>query len=135
MDILVTTPKKEMDIAEREAKDCIDSGGGSYFRKFVRKPKDLNIGDKVFYVEDGYIRGFAIVSDIIDGNMRCNTSGKNWGDAYYAIMDSKTWKWIDPIPHKGFQGWRYFDSKDIEVVGGWKDSRPKVSWYDKKKRE
>lgn len=61
MDIIVTTPKTEMVNAAREAENCIKEGGGYYFRRFNQQPCGLMPGEKVFYVEDGHITGYAII--------------------------------------------------------------------------
>ena len=59
MDIIVTTPKTEMNAAAAEAEYIKTVGGGYYHRFFNTLPK-VSIGDKVFYVENGFITGFAI---------------------------------------------------------------------------
>ena len=126
--IIVTTPKSEMKNAELEAKECIDNGSGYYFRKMSRQPKDIVIGEsRIYYVEDGYIRGYAtIIGFSQEENLECETTGKTWAnkDGGFLWMPACTWKWIAPIPMKGFQGWRYFDDSDIEIVGGWLDPKP-----------
>lgn len=125
-DIIVTTPKTEMENASREAKNCIRNGGGSYFRHFSKLPKNIGIGSKVFYVENGYVRGFAIIEDILTNEeMACDTTGKQWPKGNYIKMKADSWKWIKPIAHKGFQGFRYFDSP-IEIAGDWKDKKPEI---------
>ena len=93
-DIIVTTPKNKIGIAEEEARQCIQAGQGFYFRTFRNKPKNLGIGSRIFYVEDGYIRGFGTVSEIRNGSMRCGTTGHDWGEGSHAIMQANTWKWI-----------------------------------------
>ena len=125
-DIIVTTPKNKMEIAEEEACQCIEAGGGFYFRTFRNAPCHLGIGSRIFYVEDGYVRGFGVVSEIKNGDMQCGTTGYDWGDGTHAIMQADSWKWIKPIPMKGFQGWRYFKAKGIKVVGNWLDPKPSV---------
>lgn len=125
-DIVVTTPKNKMAIAEAEARQCIESGGGFYFRTFRNTPRHLGIGSCIFYVEDGFIRGFGAVSEIINGNMQCGTTGYDWGEGTHAIMPADSWKWVKPTPMKGFQGWRYFEANGIKVVGNWLDPKPKV---------
>lgn len=127
MDIIVTTPKTEMENSAKEAENCIKNGGGYYFRRFVEKPKRLEIGDKVFYVEDGFIRGFAIVEKIISGQMLCETTQRLWPHGDYIFMPAESWKWIKPIPFKGFQGYRYFNNNLIEIVGDWKDKKPEIN--------
>lgn len=122
--IIVTTPRTMMAVAAKEAQQCIDAGGGSYFRTFRHIPKELVIGVRIFYVEDGYIRGYGVVSEIINGNMRCGTTGRDWGEGYHVVMSADSWTWIKPIKMKGFQGWRYFNDWDIEIIGSWMDPKP-----------
>lgn len=127
-DIIVTTPKSQMEVAAQEAQDCITAGGGCYFRDFGHnRPRKLNKGDRVFYVEDGFIRGFAVVRDIIQaGLIVCQTTGNEWYGCK-VIMRAESWRWIKPIPMKGFRGYRYFEPPaNMEIVGGWLDSKPEM---------
>lgn len=128
MDIIVTTPKSEMLNAQQEAKDCIKAGGGVYFRRLSSRPIKLEIGDRVFYVEDGYVRGFAEVSEIelFHSGAICETTHQTYPPGWYVMMDAVTWKWIEPIKMKGFQGYRYCNFPKIEIVGGWLDPKPKT---------
>ncbi|MBI2635184.1 MAG: hypothetical protein HYW79_01415 [Parcubacteria group bacterium] len=123
-DIVVTTPKNKMEIAAEEARQCIEAGSGFYFRTFRNKPRHLGVGSRIFYVEYGYIRGFGVISKVVEGNMQCETTGYDWGDGYHAIMQANSWKWIKPIPMKVFQGWHYFEANGIKVVGNWLDPKP-----------
>lgn len=126
-DIIVTTPKAASELAAREAAQCLANNGGFYFRTFRVKPTELEVGSKIFYVEDGYVRGFAVVSQIVNGAMQCETSGRDWGQGWHAIMDATSWQWIKPLPMLGFQGWRYFDAPaDIKIVGDWRAPKPQV---------
>ena len=127
VNIVVTTPKSEMKNSRREAEECIAAGGGYYFRRFgVHKPKGLMKGTKIFYVEDGYLRGYGVVERVVNGSQQCNTTGRDWGTGIFAVIPANSWKWIEPIPMKGFQGWRYFDVP-YKVVGGWRDARPVIT--------
>ena len=47
MDIIVTTPKSEIENTKRECESY-----DTWFRTFRFKPK-VEIGDKIFFVEDG----------------------------------------------------------------------------------
>lgn len=125
-DIIITTPKSEMKTAATEAEQCIRNGGGFYFRKFATLPRNLNPGSRIFYTEDGYVRGFAVVDSVSIGSSTCSTTGRVW-EGYIAYMRADSWKWVKPIPLKGFQGWRYFDARGIEIVGGWRDPKPSVN--------
>jgi len=125
-DIIVTTPKNQMTVAADEANQCITAGGGFYFRTFRSRPAGLVVGTRIFYVEDGYVRGYAVVQEIVAGRrMVCGTTGRDWGEGYHAIMPADSWTWIKPIPMKGFQGWRYF-VEPVEDAGGWLDPKPAV---------
>jgi len=127
MNIIVTTPVNESINAKLEAEKVKQEGGGLYFRRFSTLPKHLNVGDKVFYTEAGYIRGYALVCNIVDKLAvgKCSTTGRDYPKGYYVFMDASTWKWVKPVPYKGFQGFRYFD-QDVEVVGGWEDDMPNL---------
>jgi len=125
MDVIVTTPKQQMKKSAQEAENCLKNGGGSYFRRFPRLPKGLVSGSKIFYVEDGFIRGYGVVARVESGNKTCGTHGTSWGSGFYAVIPADSWKWIRPIPMKGFQGFRYFNQSH-EVVGDWKDKKPEV---------
>jgi hypothetical protein len=126
-DIIVTTPKSESENSAQEAHRCIKNGGGFYFRRFNHMPKNLSVGSKIFYVEDGYIRGYGVVSIISElNNFQCDVTGRKWKPGTYAVMPANSWKWIKPIPQKGFQGYRYFNGAEVEVVGGWLDKKPEI---------
>lgn len=126
MNIIVTTPKSEMETSKKEAEKMKKEGGGLYFRRFDRLPLKLNVGDKVFYTENGYIRGFAVATKIFkEEGMGCDTTGRHYPKGFYVFMDASTWKWVKPIPYKGFQGFRYFD-QPFEVVGNWEDDMPAI---------
>lgn len=131
-DIIVTTPKSHRESAALEAEQCkaciLDGGEAWYFRWLgLKAPKHLQVGSRVYYVEEGYIRGFALVSVITwDPGMVCHTTGRHFRPGVYACMDARTWCWIAPIKMKGFQGFRYarFDPEEVEVIGHWLDPRP-----------
>jgi hypothetical protein len=111
MDIIVTTPKSQMANAAQEAADVIADGGGEYFRRFPHSqaPK-VKPGDRVYYVENGWITGYAVVTRTDDPRhtgVTCDTTMRTWPPGFYVFMDATTWRWIRPIPMKGFQGFRY----------------------------
>lgn len=145
MDIIVTTPKSEMANAAQEAAECLAAGGGEYFRRFPRHQRPrVEPGDRVYYIEDGFLRGFAVIHRIEDRLSRvqvCDTTNRHWPPGFYVFMRADSWKWIRPIPMRGFQGFRYPGSSlratagrrdaillprfaDIVIVGGWLDPRP-----------
>jgi len=110
MDIIVTTPKKDLENAQAET----DSGEPYWFRRLPHKPVHLNIGDRVFYLSDGCIIGFARLLNIEEkpNGMQCSTTGKIWPPGWYLIIDAYSWTDIQPIPCRGFQGFKYFKASD-----------------------
>ncbi|MEE9456350.1 MAG: hypothetical protein V3W11_04265 [bacterium] len=138
-DIIVTTPKSRMAEAAREAEEIKRWGGGEYHRDY-RAPRipNVEVGDRVYYVEDGYIRGFALVCKIVKATI-CTADGK---PAFRVCMDATTWKWIKPVmvtPQEVPRSFMYAENlkryaplgrglsrESVEIVGGWLDPRPEV---------
>lgn len=129
--LLVTTPMRESATAAEEARGCIEAGGGFYFRRFVNCPKGLEAGSRIYYVEAGYIRGYATVDRVmtLESGERCGTTGRLYPPGTYAFMPAETWKWVRPLAYKGFQGFRYIDPTGLglRVVGGWRSPKPEVT--------
>ena len=125
--IVVTTPKSEMQNSADEAKECIKQHGGYYFRKLGKnRPVGIAGGSKIYYVEDGYVRGFGVIASVVEKSYECEYTNRSWGEGWYAIIPACTWKWIRPIPMRGFQGFRYFNDSSVEVIGEWLDPKPEV---------
>jgi len=107
MDIIVTTPKAESLNSALEAK----SDAKYWFRKLPTKPKNLQIGDRIYYVEHNNVVGYAIVVGIQEKQeMLCSTTGRDWGSGTYLIIDANSWTPIPPVAYKGFRGFRYYNS-------------------------
>ncbi len=114
MDLLITIPKtvkwgRWLD----ECWDTVRYGGTLNYRistSFNRLPK-VTLGkndDRVYVVHDGRIRGYHHLQAIrfLDA-FTCQTTLKNWPAGYYLVR-SGPFHPIEPIPHRGFQGWRYY---------------------------
>lgn len=134
-DIIVTTPKNQMANAAKEAAQVIENGSGRYFRFLGRRrygaPNHAEKGDKIFYVEDGFIRGYCVIDEIRwEASRRvCQTTYNVWEQGWYVEMDATTWHWIKAIPYTGFQGWRYMPKGflgKVEVIGTYRDKKPKA---------
>ncbi|MGD8718385.1 MAG: hypothetical protein PVH29_06130 [Candidatus Zixiibacteriota bacterium] len=121
-DVIVTTPKNRMAEAALEAEEIKAVGGGYYYREFKYRvaPAAIGEGDRVYYVEDGYIRGFCLVSRV----------AKNYMLRFMTVfMDPTSWKWIKPLPWKAPRSFQYAPAylhDKVEIVGGWLDPRPEV---------
>ncbi len=116
-DIIVTTPKRCRKQAAREAEQIKEWGSGYYYRDYTQQPP-VKRGSRVYYVEAGYVKGFAEV-------VRVDCSD---GHRYRMLMNAATWQWIVPIPMRGFQGWRYMKiaQQDVVIIGDWQDPMPAV---------
>jgi hypothetical protein len=66
MDLLVTTPKNRIQEAAEEAERA-KREGGYYFRKFRTRPQHHRTGERIFYVMDGFIRGYARSFFVLEG--------------------------------------------------------------------
>lgn len=124
MDIIVTTPKKYRKVAAEEAELIKERGYGSYIHSLSSVPKHTQAGDKIFYVEDGYVRGFAIIQFIGTDSYSLDNHTTKF-DGPHVVSDATTWTWIKPIKYKGFQGFRYFNMPYI-VVGNWLAPKPPI---------
>ena len=111
VDVLITIPKKvTWEIWLKECEDVAKNPDATLNYRVARMPKGITSGKtKCFVVYDGFIRGYHEVHDVTcrDG-FTCHTTGKEWKAGYYLIRKG-SFHPIEPIPHKGFQGWRYFN--------------------------
>ena len=135
-DIVVTTPNTARERAAREGKEaraCVEAGGEAWYVRDLGpdRPRRLGEGDRVYYVEGRFVRGFATVAAVTqDPETTCGATGREFGPSWYAVMDARSWRWVEPVyVGAGFQGWRYADgfldvAGGVEVVGGWRDPRP-----------
>lgn len=102
----MTTPKSKHRLAEEEAKFVEENPDAFWFRT-IRGNPNVNIGDKVYYVDNGQIMGCGVVFDIDQGEMQCEATGKIY---YGTHLKQRTWIPLkSPVPFKGFQGFRYID--------------------------
>lgn len=116
MDILVTTPKSEIESSKLEGEQIqedLDKGLNAYwFRTFRFKPQ-VKDGDKIYFVENGLIKGYGVifaVEEILEPEIQtvCDTTDRVWGSTGDYVVKYRDWNWIKtPIKFRGFQGIRY----------------------------
>ncbi len=103
-DIIITVPKSvKWEDYENELRAAEE---GQILNFKVPNKPDVAKGSKCYIVYDGNIVGYHIVSGVSRKKFECTTSGKQWEDAWYIERTGKFNK-IEPIPMKGFQGYRY----------------------------
>ena len=108
MDIIVTVPKKEFSNIEKEdsyASNLItrDMFPIQYW-KVGRVPKNLNKGDKVYFLCDGIIKYYHIFLGIVE-NPKCDVTGRIW-EGINLILKYPEEK-CEEMKMKGFRGFRY----------------------------
>lgn len=111
MDIIVTTPKSEIENCKKEAEALANHPDAYYFRMFKNKP-NVNPGDKIFFVENGIITGYGVIFEISqsDTEEHCEITDRYWGKKGYWMIKYRDWTWLDKIIHyRGFQGYRYIE--------------------------
>lgn len=141
MDIIVMIPTSktaEAALISRQ-RGAIAAGGGSAVADFRRFPANcaltVTCGERVYYIEDDYIRGFALISRVVlsQRGYGCQATGCWSPPGIYLFMDATTWRWIRPIPMMGFQGFRYahecferddIEPDEIEIIGSWPEVCP-----------
>ena len=108
MDIVVTIPMSRLgDIIDEEKKVAEAQARGEdihFFWEVSRKPKKLEVGDRVYFVWHKAVRSWHEVTGF-DENKVCTTTGRRYKGC--CIMLDVEENEIKPIPMKGFQGYRY----------------------------
>ena len=112
--IAVTVPKSiKWKDYEKELKAVEDYSQVMNF-KVPSIPKNIGYIKRCYVVYDGYVRGWQeVVGYQTDAEFDCTTTGKNWSGKF--IQRSGPFHYIDPIPVKGFMGWRYYKEGEQNV--------------------
>jgi len=69
-------------------------------------PKDTSKIERVYLVHQGNIVGWQKFVGTSDTPFKCTTTDKNWEGKF--LQRTGEFHKIDPIPYKGFQGFRYY---------------------------
>jgi len=88
MDILVTTPKHAHQLASEEAK-FVEKNPDAYWFRTLRGKPNVQVGDRVYYVDNGRIRGYGIVFAVDYGELQCEATRK-----IYKGTHLKQRKWV-----------------------------------------
>jgi hypothetical protein len=121
MNIVVTIPKDRLADVEREEADLkkrLAAGENAfYFWALARWPKQLRVGDRMYFVWDGAVRAFHYVTGF-KNDMTCETTGRKYKGCC-VLLDPAIHE-IVPFVMKGFRGYQYFTAPVCEkgVSGG-----------------
>ena len=105
-DIIITIPKS-IDWNEYQKElDAVKDYGQVMNFKVNNFPKTKS-GNKCYLLYNGFIIGWMEIFGLSEKDFECTTTGKNWKGKF--IERSGPLHKIEPIPMKGFQGFRYFN--------------------------
>lgn len=106
-DIIITIPKTiKWDDYKKELQKAEEGEIMNFKVPFLPKTK---AGSKCYLCHEGFIKGYMIISGLSEKEFDCSTTGKNWKGKF--VERTGKFHTIDPIPMKGFQGFRYYTEK------------------------
>ena len=105
--LLITLPSSiEWSDYEKELKNVEDESQVMNF-KVPFLPKNIHHLKRVYLIYQGNIVGWQKFVGTSDKPFKCTTTNKNWDGKF--IQRTGPFHKIDPIPYKGFQGFRYYN--------------------------
>ena len=120
-DIIITMPAHIVESVLANPEDYF------FFHRAGRgRPKAHDVGGRVFFVWNGFVRGFGRTHSIRQLGQVVSLDGRTFQPGWYLKIYPDTWHWITPIPMRGFQGFRYSKlyEDQIEIVGTYLDKQP-----------
>ena len=112
--ICITIPKRiKWEDYQKELKQVEDETYEMNYR-IPTLPKDVHPGDRCYICHDGFIKGWMKISNIgVRESFLCSTTEDVWETGYYVSRTGKFHYLKNPIPMKGFMGYRKLE-KDYE---------------------
>lgn len=109
-DIIITLPRSiPWGIIQKEFK-AVENGLPDVINFKVPSFPDIKPGERCFVLYDGFVRGYHLVHRLWEGQFQCDITGLPYKGKF--IQRTGRFHRIDPIPMRGFQGFRY---SEIEV--------------------
>ncbi len=113
-DIVLTWPKTKpladylAELARAAAEGLVINYRVIHLPTWDPPPKDSNV--RCYMVHEGHVRGWSEVLYVAlrGENEVADSTGGFWPPGKY-IVRSPIWHPIEPIPMRGFRGWRWFD--------------------------
>ena len=108
--ICITIPKSiKWDDYKKEIDAVADWSQEMNF-KVNNLPTKVKPGDRCYLCYDGNIIGWMTISSLGEKQFQCTTTGKDWEKGNY-ISRSGPFHKINPVPCKGFRGFKYLTYK------------------------
>jgi hypothetical protein len=106
--IVITIPATiSWDDYEKEIATVADRSQVMRF-KVARLPTRNVIGGRCYLCYHGHIIGWMEIVGTHSGDFICSTTGQRWSGDFIERSGAFN-RLTTPIPHKGFQGWRYWN--------------------------
>lgn len=105
-DIIITIPKNTK--WEEYKKELAKARQGQSLNFKVAQFPKTGKGNKCYICYNGNVIGYHFISQLSNKAFTCTTTGRNFSGKFVE-RTGKFYK-IEPIPMKGFQGYRYFDN-------------------------
>lgn len=108
--LLITLPSSiKWEDYEKELKAVEDESQVMNFKVPVL-PKNVSNIERVYLIHKGNIVGWQKFVGTSDKPFKCSTTDKNWDGKF--LQRTGPFHKINPIEHKGFQGFRYYFYND-----------------------
>jgi len=108
MDIVVTIPRSEAVNTKKEDEFVSElKGNAVQFWSVHRKAKELKVGDRVYFVENGFITCYHKFLGYVYDPV-CEVTGRLW-PGLNLLLECPCVLLINPVPKKGFQGFHYVE--------------------------
>jgi hypothetical protein len=103
-DIVVTIPKSVK--WEDYEQELIAAENGEILNFKVNGMPRTGVGNRCYICYNGNVIGYHIISGLSNKSFDCTTTGRGWSGNFM----ERTGKFfrIEPVPMKGFQGFRYY---------------------------
>lgn len=108
-DWIVTIPRTTAWSDYRREIDMVASGAAVMNYRVRAFPRDMVVGDRLFVVWDGRVRGWMKIVALIDRDVpwRCSTTGRIWPEGKY-IQRAGPFHEVDGPLCQGFRGIRRY---------------------------
>jgi hypothetical protein len=81
--------------------------------KVARLPTRNVIGGRCYLCYQGHIIGWMKIVGTHSGEFTCSTTGQQWSGDFIERSGPFN-RLVKAVPHKGFQGWRYFSAMETD---------------------
>jgi hypothetical protein len=114
-DICITIPKTTKWSDYQKELKTVEDWSHEMNYKIPTVPNDVSKGDRCYICHDGYIKGWMVITNISNRDgFTCTTTGKNWPEGFYVSRSGPFHYLKQPIPMKGFMGYRKVNLRDKE---------------------